>query len=213
MQDKCIVTKVAYIEKDQLDFEGCSSILDNLPEYKIKNDSWPEYETVCHTNFSIAHMESAILLKYRVKNDFFKTRVSTINGAVNKDNCVEFFIQFNEEQPYYNIEFNCLGIGKMAYGTNRNNRQLLAKDDIKKIRVWYKLHDYKVGFNWEIILYIPLEVFCFQQIHSFTGLSCPGNFFKCGDDLPVPHYLSWNKVQSKLPDFHLPEFFGTIDFL
>lgn len=33
------------------------------------------------------------------------------------------------------------------------------------------------------------------------------NFYKCGDDLPAPYYLSWNKIIAPKPDFHYPDFF------
>ena len=36
---------------------------------------------------------------------------------------------------------------------------------------------------------------------------------KCGDDLTVPHFLSWNPIKTEKPDFHRPEFFGTVKFV
>ncbi|MBC7416687.1 MAG: hypothetical protein H7325_00845, partial [Pedobacter sp.] len=36
---------------------------------------------------------------------------------------------------------------------------------------------------------------------------------KCGDDLPKPHYLSWNPITNVAePNFHLPEFFANAIF-
>ena len=36
------------------------------------------------------------------------------------------------------------------------------------------------------------------------------NFYKCGDKLPVPHFLSWKPINVPAPDFHLPCFLETL---
>ena len=38
------------------------------------------------------------------------------------------------------------------------------------------------------------------------------NFYKCGDELQTPHFLSWNPIKIENPDFHRPDFFGTLEF-
>ena len=181
--------------------------------HQIENTSWPEFKTICEAVFSIEHIDTDILITFDVKNDYFKSKQRPINDAVHKDNCVEFFIQFDNEENYYNVEFNCLGIGKVAYGCNRDNRTLLPASIINKISTSRDLHLSKEYFNWKIGLSIPVEVFIFSGIRTLKGLKCRGNFYKCGDDLPNPHYLSWSKISAATPDFHLPEFFGNIDFV
>jgi hypothetical protein len=39
-----------------------------------------------------------------------------------------------------------------------------------------------------------------------------GNFYKCGDSLSVPHFLSWQPIDNPTPNFHLEKFFGELDF-
>jgi hypothetical protein len=180
--------------------------------YPIENTSWPEFATTCKTGFSIEHANTSVSITFDVQQDYFKAQRRSINSAVHKDNCVEFFIQFSGEESYYNIEFNCLGIGKLAYGTTREKRQFLPVSSIKKIGVWKDLRFFEDYFDWQIKLYIPVEVFIFSAVKTLKGLKCKGNFYKCGDDLPRPHYLAWNKIDAARPDFHLPEFFGNIDF-
>jgi len=183
------------------------------PEFHpIKNTSWPEFKTNCRAAFSITHSNAAIEVQFDIKNDYFKSIQRPVNDFVHKDNCVEFFIQFGEENAYYNIEFNCLGIGKMGYGKDREDRALMQVAAVNKIKVCRDLHLSKGNFNWKISLSIPVEVFTFSAIKTLQGLKCKGNFYKCGDDLPHPHYLSWSKIDAASPDFHLPEFFGKIDF-
>ena len=44
------------------------------------------------------------------------------------------------------------------------------------------------------------------------GKEIRANFYKCGDELDKPHYLSWNPINLEKPNFHCPEFFGTLFF-
>ncbi|MFR4039417.1 MAG: carbohydrate-binding family 9-like protein, partial [Butyricimonas faecalis] len=38
------------------------------------------------------------------------------------------------------------------------------------------------------------------------------NIHKCGNKLPHPHFVTWNPIPTEKPDFHRPEFFGTLIF-
>jgi hypothetical protein len=37
------------------------------------------------------------------------------------------------------------------------------------------------------------------------------NFYKCGDETPEPHFLSWNPIDLPKPNFHVPQFFGQLE--
>lgn len=193
------------------DFNSLSAVFDTLPVQALNNESWPEFKTRCSTGFSIFHTNDTILLKFYVANDYFKSSRRPVHGPVNKDNCVEFFISF-AGNAYYNIEFNCLGNGKIAYGTRRTRRTFLPDAAVEKIQVITRNTHCGDSFNWEMVLVIPLAVFEFDNLNSLSGLSFRGNFYKCGDDLPEPHFLSWNEIENTMPNFHLPEFFGDIIF-
>ena len=39
------------------------------------------------------------------------------------------------------------------------------------------------------------------------------NFYKCGDDTPQPHFISWSPIDLPKPDFHAPQFFGVLELL
>ncbi len=64
--------------------------------------------------------------------------------------------------------------------------------------------------RWELRLDIPASVF---GLPAFPGLEARGNFYKCGDLLPEPHFLSWAPIATPRPDFHRPEFFDKMVFL
>ncbi len=52
-----------------------------------------------------------------------------------------------------------------------------------------------------------------HAIDSLEGKRIPANFYKCGDKLRTPHFLSWNKIEIEKPDFHRPDFFGELHFI
>jgi hypothetical protein len=130
---------------------------------------------------------------------------------------VEFFISFNDDEEYYNLEFNTIGTCKLNFGKNRNERLVISEELIKTIRFLATIQNNTVsnskGIKWELALIIPVKVFSKHNIKSLSGKKCSGNFYKCGDDLPVPHFLCWNHIQSAEPDFHLRKYFGEIIFL
>ena len=66
--------------------------------------------------------------------------------------------------------------------------------------------------KWEVALRIPISTFFKHKLKSFDGLKAKGNAYKCGDNLPVPHFISLNPIKTKQPDFHRSEFFGEMTF-
>ncbi|MEJ2884707.1 carbohydrate-binding family 9-like protein [Pedobacter sp. GR22-6] len=187
--------------------------LENVP---ISCKPWPEFSSETKAGFSIAHDRNSILLKYQISEKYLIAN-EVNNGNIHNDSCVEFFIAFNSEKHYYNLEFNCLGFTKIGYGNGRINRQLLALEVIRKLgfssRINSNLQPSNGGFDWQILLVIPKEVFVYHQISSFDQVKARGNFYKCGDGLPEPHFLSWNMVHADQPDFHRLESFGKLEFL
>jgi len=198
------------------EIEQVSQLLDALPQFPINHQSWAGYQSNCETNFVIAHAGDAICLKFFVKEDVIKVSTYQINGRVHKDNCVEFFVAFGTQKKYYNIEFNCTGICLIGFGEKRLNRVLLDEKLIAKVKTHIKINSNPVSsttkYTWEITAILPVEIFEAANLQSFHQLTAQGNFFKCGDDLPQPHFYSWSKIEAKEPNFHLPEFFGELSF-
>ena len=185
--------------------------MDGLDRNPIAELNWPVFPYQPAVNFTIAYQEDYIFLKYNVSEKDIKTTYLVTNEPVYKDACVEFFIALEDDEKYYNFEFNCIGTCLAAYGS-KFERNFLPKQLIEKIqhRSSFKLKDGLV--HWELTLAIPRELFCHHSLSTFKGLTGRANFYKCGDDLPVPHFLSWNPIQTEDPDFHQPSYFGEIVF-
>ena len=196
--------------------EDVISYLKELQPIAIDKNPWPQYSHSVKASYSIAHNGNAIFLKYHVVEDHMLAGSST-NGDIHKDSCVEFFIAFEDDNSYYNLEFNSLGWGKIGYGADRENRTLLSASLINRVATSCRINSSakKNGdklFTWEMVLVIPLAIFCHHNFSSFKVLRARGNFYKCGDNMPEPHFLTWSLIKSPTPDFHQKEYFAEIEF-
>lgn len=192
--------------------DGISAILNSESRHRLSNYLWITVADKPVVKFSIAHDGKNIFLKYFVTEKFCRAVETEINGRIWEDSCVEFFISFDDGVTYYNLEFNSNGIGLIGFGQNRNSRELLPKQVVQKVKVMTGMRDADDRKEWELTLVIPTDIFIHHRIERLHGKSCKANFYKCGDLTPTPHFISWNKVLSTEPDFHLPEFFGEIRF-
>ena len=190
---------------------GFPKILDTMPREPVAMVPWKKYPYRPDVSFSMGYTSKAIFLKFFVTEMSLRAQVSETNGNVWEDSCVEFFISF-DGMGYYNIECNCIGTIHAAYGRNRMNRTLLSKQIIETINNQVVIQNRDDEKEWQLTLELPLSVFVHHQISSLKGKSCKANFYKCGDLLPEPHFVSWTNIETAEPDFHVPEFFGTLQF-
>jgi hypothetical protein len=192
-----------------------SEWMDQLEKSPISIAPWPAFPYTPEVSFTIAHSSHHLLLKYFVTEKHVRALYKEANDPVHKDSCVEFFIAFGGESNYYNLEFNCVGTCQAAFGAGKNGRIMIDRNIIHKIR-WHMLMETASiqddRIRWELTLMIPFDVFCFHNLTTLKGMSCRANFYKCGDDLPDPHFLTWNNISGDEPDFHQPEYFGSIHF-
>jgi len=208
--------------------EELAVYLNDLPSHWLLYTPWQQLMHRPAVSFVIAHGEGAIFLKYFVEEETLRSTYLQPNDPVYNDSCVEFFIAFAGEENYYNFEFNCAGTCLAGFGSGRE-RLLLPVKDILKIRHHSRVLNLKVRpehqqsqplpvskqhpVQWELTVVIPADVFIYHDLSTFRNISSRGNFFKCGDALPEPHYLTWNNIVSPCPDFHQKEFFAAMDFL
>ena len=207
--------KIAFIN-DITSFEEFEVAFQKLPSQEVNQISWPEYPYLPAVSFKIAYSTQSILLEYNVQEKHLKAVYLKTNQPVYKDSCVEFFISFDNTH-YYNFEFNSLGTALVGHGTeNRTARKHLPASLIEKIKTKSIVTTSKeegVDHSWILRLEIPFKLFYKENFKSLKGIEASANFYKCGDDLPEPHYISWNKIETPEPNFHLPEFFGKVTFI
>jgi hypothetical protein len=102
-------------------------------------------------------------------------------------------------------------------GAERNDRERASQEVMDQVKRWASLgrqpfNERIEECNWEVALIIPYTAFFKHNITSLDGKTITANFYKCGDELQTPHFLSWNPIKIEKPDFHRPDFFGTLEF-
>ncbi|HEX2974977.1 MAG TPA: carbohydrate-binding family 9-like protein [Bacteroidales bacterium] len=212
------IAEVMRVKEKYPDLIGLSDIMDTYQRHQIETLNWKDFDYKPDVNFSVAYNYDEILLKFRVRERFCKAEMTESNQNVYEDSCVEFFVSPFQDGIYYNMEFNALGTCLMGCGTGRADRERADPLVIEGIRrlssEGNKPFPEKEGdFAWTLTIAIPFSVFYRHKITSLSGKKISANFYKCGDKLSQPHYLTWNPVETMKPDFHRPEYFGELKFI
>lgn len=186
-------------------------------EHAISNQNWVKAPEV-NVGFSIRHDGSSIYLFYQVEEPQVRAVNTALNSSVWEDSCVEFFLSLQGDEHYYNFEINAIGTVLGAYGKDRNQRKWLPESLLSNVETLPSLGKQAIESldertSWTLKVRIPLEVLCFSDITDLSGVDGHANFYKCGDKLQHPHFLSWKPVILPDPDFHQPRFFGQLSFL
>ena len=184
----------------------------------INHVNWPEaFPYKPHVEFAAAHTGDALLLHYRVEEQSVRAVARQDHENIWEDACVEFFCMPAQDGIYYNVECNCTGKLLVAAGKDRNTRKPAPMQVMKEIDRWASLgtepfDTREEPTKWELALRLPITTFFLHKLNALDGLTASGNAYKCGDNLPVPHFISWNPIATPSPDFHRPDFFGQILF-
>lgn len=216
--------KTAEVKKFQLntdypDLTQISEALDKLEEKHLINTvNWKDYDYKPEVKFSIAYGNREIYLKYYVTEDYFKAEKTETNQMVCEDSCVEFFLSPENDGIYYNLEFNGIGTILLGTGTGRADSKRADPEIISQIRRLSSAGNMPVEertgrYEWTITIAVPFSVFFHHNIGDLKGKTLRANFYKCGDMLSVPHYVTWNPVGTEKPDYHQPAYFGMLKFV
>ena len=108
----------------------------------------------------------------------------------------------------------------MAHQKARDTDHIpIAQEDAAKIQISHSLpatldHEITEPVEWTLQYKLPVEI-----LSSYTDVTKPApgaiwraNLYKCADKTQKPHWLTWSKINLPQPDFHQPDFFGTLIF-
>lgn len=195
-----------------------SELMDSQQKHSIGTLNWKDYSYKPKVEFAIAYGEQEIFLKYYIREEYFKAEKTETNQMVCEDSCVEFFVSPEEDGIYYNLEFNGIGTCLLGSGTGRTDSKRADPEVVSKIRRLATPGNSPVAekngeFSWQITIAVPFEVFFRHKVTDLKGKTFRANFYKCGDKLTVPHYVTWNPVGTEKPDYHRPEYFGKLRFV
>ena len=148
-----------------------------------------------------------LYVRYEVKGEVPLSTKTNDLELVNEDACVEIFISDADNTHYWNFEFNPAGVCNASYRKERKVDVVrLNPEQLASIK---RYGQQLCAAHWTLLVGIPFSLIDldFTREHARRA-----NLYKCGDKTSMKHYASWSPIQAEAPAFHLPEFFGEIQF-
>ena len=189
-----------------------TNYMGKLPAFK------PEVEA------KMMYDDDNVYVIFRVKDRYVHSVVQEYNGNVSGDACVEFFFAPDSHFPkrYFNLEINAGGTPLLFYILPPYPKAKYTKldpEDIKQIEIAHSLPkvvdpEIKDPVTWTLEYRIPLSLL--EKFSNVTrpapGVVWKANFYKTASHSSNPHWITWAVVDNPKPNFHLPQFFGTLEF-
>lgn len=193
-----------------------------MPSQPIENYMGKKPDHFPRAAVKIAYDDLAIYLMFRVADRYVRAVAKEHQDNVWEDSCVEFFFTPGSDlsRGYFNLEMNCGGTMLFHFQPGGGKERIvIPKIDCSKIRVAHSLArivdpEIKEPVTWTVSYQIPivmLKRYC-QVTLPAPQVEWRANFYKCGDKTSHPHWLTWAPVDFSRPNFHLPQFFGKLEF-
>lgn len=175
---------------------------------RIDTLNWIEqYPAAPNTIFTIAHTSDMLYVRYEVKGEVPLATKTNDLELVNEDACVEIFIGDADNTHYWNFEFNPTGVCNASHRKERKVDVIrLNPEQLQSIQRYGKQ---LCASHWTLLVGIPLALIDLDLTRERARRA---NLYKCGDKTAIKHYASWNAIDAPTPAFHLPEYFGEIQF-
>lgn len=192
----------------------------NAEWHEVSCNNWPEdFPYTPKAKFRIGHTHDAFLIEYQADEDTVRARYADDNGDVWTDSCMEFFLSpDNSDGIYYNLECSCIGTVLLGVRGGDVEKAHAPASVLSSIKRWASVgrlpfEERSADSPWTVALIVPFGAFWHHDISQMLKSghrNMRANFYKCGDGLAKPHFLSWSPIENAKPNFHLPSFFGEI---
>lgn len=206
----------------QIDGDWEKAAWKTLKPVLIKNfmGKIPSFKPVAYAK--MRYDDEFLYLIFRVEDRYVRIQTKELNGPVSGDACVEFFFSPDSKFPerYFNLEINAAGVPLMGYHINGHKEYTLLKpDELKTLKIAHSLpdtlnHEIAEPVTWTVECRIPIIL-----LKKYSNIAAPekgvrwkANFYKTSGKSSNPHWITWAPVIHPKPNFHLPLFFGTIEF-
>lgn len=173
------------------------------------------------TKVKMMYDSENIYIIFKVQDNFVRLRTQGFNGKVFEDACVEFFFAPDSDLPlsYFNLEMNAGGTALMEFHPDAKTTVRLKPEDFEPVEVAHSMpknleKEITEPVTWTVEYKLPISILKkFSKVtEPSSGTIWKANFFKTSSRSSNPHYITWSFVGNKTPQFHLPQFFGTLKF-
>lgn len=168
------------------------------------------------TDVKMLYDSGSLYVIFRVSDRFVRSITTETGGPVWKDAAVEFFFCPDTTKPdrYFNLEINCGGTALLGYSSARP-----AKEDILSIPIAHSLPtvvDPEIAgpVVWTIEYRLSLNLLAKYSgiTKPAKGVSWKANFCKIAENNTNPHHMTWSPINDPHPNFHMPLYFGRLQF-
>lgn len=179
-----------------------------IPKLDIDTLLWDAAAPVS-AQAQLCYDEEALYVRLSAREAEIRAQETGRIGRPCEDSCMEFFFSPDPNRlTYINIEMNLncctyLGIGNDRYDLLRllpRSENFLQAQAERTEDGWFVTYRVEAAFIRRF----------FPEFRLESGGMFRGNFYKCGDLTPQPHYYSWNPVYTETPEFHSPQYFGKL---
>ena len=189
---------------------------------RIKNYMGEKPDHFPAVKAKLAYDSQAIYVIFLVKDRYVRAVRTKHQEGVFKDSCVEFFFspENHSDNGYFNLEMNCGGTMLFHHQKEpRTGSVHISEEDIAHIEVAHSLPtlietEIQESTTWTVEYRIPFQIL--EKYHKLvapvSGSIWRANLYKCADETSHPHWLTWATVDFPKPNFHLPQFFGHLQF-
>ena len=182
----------------------------NVPCVAIDNHLWSDVYSIS-ASAQVAWDENNLYVRLQAREQDMLRRYCVDFDPVYLDSCLEFFFCPTEgDDHFFNFEMNPNGALLVGFGKDRHLRTRPEPAQWENLRKTLLTAPFVTADGWGITLQIPVSfVHTFvPEFRLYPGKVLRCNFFKCGDETEMPHFIAWNPIEIESPDFHRPDFFG-----
>ena len=194
----------------------------NTPELRLTYFMGSRPEHFPDTRVKLLYDKDNLYVFFRVKDQYVRAVSKDFHDPVCQDSCVEFFFACGEDaaRGYFNLEVNCGGTLLFYHQIKKGQgTRAVSIEDCRKIKILSSLpkkvdSEIESPVVWTVKYGLPIDI-----LKAYAPVDAPGpgriwkaNFYKCADQTSHPHWLTWSPVDRPSPNFHLPQYFGTIEF-
>ncbi len=179
--------------------------------HRLTNYHWesdPPYRPNTYFKMGVVGEDLVAILKCYEENPraVFENR----DDPIYRDSCLEFFVApFEGREEYVNVEMNSKGAFLCEFGKGKFDRVFVSSlTEGSPIVEAFKGEDMQGAF-WAVTVKLTKEFLSeLYQAENVDFTTVKANFYKCGDDCEIQHYLAFSPVTTLPPGFHNPECFA-----
>ena len=158
----------------------------------------------------LCHDGENLYVRMTAKEKNIRATLTEPLSQVCNDSCLEFFFApKTDDARYFNFEWNRLLSVYLGFGGARKTR---ARQILKDPKALFAPAAFDTADGWGIEYRIPKAYIQMYMPDFELRGEAACNFYKCGDETEIPHYLAWAPLSSDTPDYHRRQDFGKLIF-